>query len=111
MRISCGTEGLFCYCWTAIPKEEQRKAIFQNFVGRVLEGPGAAQQLEARKSYARALCAGAVEALAFCHSRGVAHGALASNCVYLSTIDWWDHRRYESRCGASPRIKFLAIFW
>ena len=35
----------------------------------------------------RAIARGAVAALAFCHARGVAHGALGAACFLLSTFD------------------------
>lgn len=49
--------------------------------------PGDSPMKRATKSFLRALIRGCLEALEFCHSRGVSHGSIGPGCVLLSTLE------------------------
>eukprot|EP00850_Spirogloea_muscicola_P017335 SM000148S01012 [mRNA] locus=s148:87037:91633:+ [translate_table: standard] len=49
--------------------------------------------LDRRKKFLKAVMVGALEALAFCHVRGVVHGAVSTGCLLLSSFNEEDYGR------------------
>mmetsp|Transcript_6224 Transcript_6224/g.14948 ORF Transcript_6224/g.14948 Transcript_6224/m.14948 type:complete len:493 (-) Transcript_6224:234-1712(-) len=71
-----------------LPGSARQPERQEGLLGRILRaasaGPLAAG---ARQRFLKSLMRGCIEAVEFCHARGVAHGSLGPGCFMLSTID------------------------